>query len=240
MANPRFYVPNIPYEEGQPITLPEEASHHAMHVLRLRNKDRIDLFSGNGLEASGLVQFNKTGTSLILDSVTTTPEPKLRIILLQSVISNEKMDWVIEKACETGVSKIVVFPSSRGEIKLTGEKIVKRLDRWKKIAVSACMQCRQNRIPEILFVSSLDRAFEHAEGRCFVTAPSLEKTPTGDCPQGCVSFLIGPEGGLTNGEIQLALDNHFEARLLGPRVLRTETAGITASVWAQTLWGDLT
>lgn len=238
MADPRFYIPDCNAAVGECVTLPDAAAHHAMRVLRMREGDPVRIFTGRGIEAHGPIHFYKDGASVEISSVSETACGKLRITLLQALVSNEKMDWIVEKACETGVSRIVVYSAARGEVKVNKEKAEKKLERFRKTVVSACMQCGQNWMPEIVYADRFEEALTLAEGRRFVTAPSLEASPAGSLEGNTVSFLIGPEGGLTPQEIDTAVKNGFEPRLLGPRVLRTETAGIAAAVWTQTLWGD--
>ena len=161
----------------------------------------------------------------------------LKLVLMQALVANEKMDWIIEKACELGYAEIAVFPSDRGDVRLTGEKAVKRVERWNKIAVSACQQCGENYLPNIRFCTSLKEAAAYAEGLKFVLSPVGKTYDSSEVPA-AVTFAIGPEGGLSPKEIEILVDDGFYSRKLGSRVLRTETAAIAAASFAQTLWGD--
>ena len=233
---PRFYVPFPDAEVGKPIVLPSESVHHAMRVLRLRQDDKVEVFNGRGLCAKGPIHFAADYAEVVPEEIKQS-ERGLRLILLQSLVSNEKMDWIVEKACELGYSKIVVFPADRSEIRLTSEKAAKRLERWNKIAVSACKQCGEYFLPEIVFKSSLKSAAEEAEGLRIMLSPSAQ-TRSEDEEIRAVTFAVGPEGGFSDGEMNTLLGAGFTGKRLGARVLRTETAAIAAASYAQTLWGD--
>jgi 16S rRNA (uracil1498-N3)-methyltransferase len=236
---PRFYLPDASLEVGALTPLSKEASHHAMRVLRMREFDPAGVFCGNGVYAEGIMHFSAEGSFFETQKVFTEPEPRLSITLIQSLVSHDKMDWIIEKACEIGVSTIVIFPARRGEVRVSGEKIEKRMDRWQKILISSAMQCRRNRLPQLRYAANYGEALSLGKGLKFVTAPSLTKPAHPNTPPESVSFVIGPEGGLTQEEIAEALAAGYQPLLLGPRVLRTETAGLVAAAWAQTQWGDL-
>ena len=141
---PRFYVPDIAYKVGEEVVLPPEAIHHAMRVLRMREDDEAELFDGNGKSAKGTIHFAKDFASVKILETAFTQENSLKIVLLQSLVSNEKMDWIVEKACELGVTELIVFPADRSEVKLIGDKLLKRIERWNKIVVSACKQCKRS------------------------------------------------------------------------------------------------
>ncbi len=108
---PRFYVPDIAYKVGEEVVLPPEAIHHAMRVLRMREDDEAELFDGNGKSAKGTIHFAKDFASVKILETAFTQENSLKIVLLQSLVSNEKMDWIVEKACELGVTELIVFPA---------------------------------------------------------------------------------------------------------------------------------
>lgn len=233
---PRFFVENLTANAEKEVVLGSDSVHHAMRVLRLREGDSVQAFNGKGYSISGPIHFAKDFASILVENESTEVKP-IEITLLQAVVKNEKSDWIVEKACELGVSKIVFFPAARSEIKLSEEKKEKRLDRWKKIAVSACQQCYENFLPEIVLCSSYTEALSFASGLKLVLSPHLtaQSLPSKVTD---VSFLIGPEGGLSEGEINNAVASGFIPAKLGNRVLRTETAGIAAASFAQTLWGD--
>ncbi len=216
---PRFYVPDIAYKVGEEVVLPPEAIHHAMRVLRMREDDEAELFDGNGKSAKGTIHFAKDFASVKILETAFTQENSLKIVLLQSLVSNEKMDWIVEKACELGVTELIVFPADRSEVKLIGDKLLKRIERWNKIVVSACKQCKRSALLKVSWLPSLQ-----------------DFNPEGIQKNLIISFAIGPEGGLSQREIQLLMEKGFEPKQLGQFVFRTETAGIVAASYAHTLW----
>ncbi len=233
---PRFYYFFDSAGTGTPLVLPPEAVHHAMRVLRMRQDDPVEVFNGQGCAVKGKIRFAKDFAEVIPEEVVMQPRG-LRLVLMQALVGNEKMDWIIEKACELGYAAIAVFPSERGEVRLIGEKAVKRVERWNKIAVSACQQCGENYLPNIRFCGSLKEAATVAEGLKFVLSPIGKTCDSSDTPT-AVTFCVGPEGGLSPKEINTLVECGFYSRKLGNRVLRTETAAIAAASFAQTLWGD--
>ncbi len=234
---PRFYTPNIELVANSEVELSPLATHHAMRVLRMREGDDVEVFDGKGCSATGTIRFAKDFASVLISSVTRQDPEPLRIILLQALVSNDKMDWIVEKACETGISKLVVFSPARTDIKLNNEKIFSRLHRWNKIAISACEQCGRNTLMEIVICASLREASAIAEGLKIILHPFGRQTDKTEENITVVSFLIGPEGGFTEQEIELAEKQGFVPKQLGKLILRTETAGIVAASYAQTLWG---
>lgn len=233
---PRFFVPFSDAEAGKPIVLPSESVHHAMRVLRLRQDDKVEVFNGRGLSAQGPIHFAADYAEVVPEEIKQS-ERGLRLILLQALVSNEKMDWIVEKACELGYCKIIAFPADRSEIRLTSEKAAKRLERWNKIAVSACKQCGEDFLPEIVYEPSLKSAAKKAEGLRIMLSPSAHPRSE-DEEIRAVTFAVGPEGGFSDSEMKMLLSTDFTGKRLGARILRTETAAIAAASYAQTLWGD--
>ncbi len=234
---PRFYTPDAELAVNSEIELPSGATHHAMHVLRLREGDEVEVFNGKGCSATGTIHFAEDFASILISAVNKQDTESLRIILLQALVSNDKMDWIVEKACETGVNKLVIFSPARSDIKLNKEKINSRLERWNKVAVSACEQCGRNMLPGIVFCPSLKEASSLAEGLKIILHPHSKSTKLPKDAIMAVSFLVGPEGGFTDQEVDLAKKQGFLPKQLGNLILRTETAGIVAASYAQTLWG---
>lgn len=233
---PRFYYFFESADTEAPLVLPPEAVHHAMRVLRMRQGDAVEVFNGKGCAVKGTIRFATDFAEVIPQEVIMQPRG-LKLVLMQALVANEKMDWIIEKACELGYAEIAVFPSERGEVRLTCEKAVKRVERWNKIAVSACQQCGENYLSNIRFCSSLKDAAAHTEGLKFVLSPIGKTYDSPDTPT-AVTFAVGPEGGLSPKEINTLIESGFYSCKLGNRVLRTETAALAAASFAQTLWGD--
>ena len=153
---PRFYYFFNSADTEAPLVLPPEAVHHAMRVLRMRQGDVVEVFNGKGCAVKGTIRFATDFAEVIPQEVIMQPRG-LKLVLMQALVANEKMDWIIEKACELGYAEIAVFPSDRGEVRLTGEKAVKRVERWNKIAVSACQQCGENYLPTSASVQVLKK-----------------------------------------------------------------------------------
>lgn len=233
---PRFYVPDIAYKVGEEVVLPPEAIHHAMRVLRMREDDEAELFDGNGKSAKGTIHFAKDFASVKILETAFTQENSLKIVLLQSLVSNEKMDWIVEKACELGVTELIVFPADRSEVKLIGDKLLKRIERWNKIVVSACKQCKRSALLKVSWLPSLQDFNPEGIQKNFIMIPQATLSEKAEKKIESVSFAIGPEGGLSQREIQLLMEKGFEPKQLGQFVFRTETAGIVAASYAHTLW----
>jgi 16S rRNA (uracil1498-N3)-methyltransferase len=240
---PRFYCPTLSATAGT-VSLPDAAAHHATRVLRLRNGDAVTLFDGNGAERSAVIE--SIGRDVAVTLLATSPgiaEPTLQITLIQALPSSDKMDWVVQKAVELGVTAIQPVMAKRSVVRLEGDRARKRVLHWQEVAISACEQCGRNTIPAILPLMELNQylAREHKEDeRRFLLDPvGGQRLRKLDRPSGRLALLIGPEGGFEAGEIDLARSMGFASLQLGPRVLRTETAGIAALAAMMALWGDL-
>ena len=237
MSAPRFYCPQAEFVIGQKTLLPEKARHHAGRVLRMVAGDAAILFDGRGLEASGPIAFEGRDAWITVESIARTAnESPVAITLVQAMVSPEKMDWIIEKAVETGVSRIVAVPAARSVTRLSGERLQKRLAHWVETAVSACSQCGRAVVPEIEAMS-LARALEIEAQARFILAPGSTSAPK-LTKLSSVVFAVGPEGGFDEAEIAQALEAGWQSALIGPRVLRTETAGIVAATLANAASGD--
>jgi 16S rRNA (uracil1498-N3)-methyltransferase len=240
---PRFYCPALSVT-AEMVTLPDAAAHHATRVLRLRNGDAVTLFDGNGEERRGVIESIGRDVTVTLQAAAPgIAEPSLQITLIQALPSSDKMDWVVQKAVELGVTAIQPVMAKRSVVKLDGDRARKRVLHWQEVAISACEQCGRNTIPAILPLMELNQYLvrEHKEDeRRFLLDPvGGQRLRKMDRPSGPLALLIGPEGGFEAGEIDLARSLGFNSLQLGPRVLRTETAGIAALAAMMALWGDL-
>ncbi|GAB1232390.1 16S rRNA (uracil(1498)-N(3))-methyltransferase [Ferrigenium sp. UT5] len=243
MSAPRFYCPP-PLPAGANCELPPEAAHHASRVLRLRVGDAVQIFDGlgNALDATLHAIHGKHVLLGNLQTCMPTPAGGLRIVLAQALCGSEKMDWVVQKATELGVAEIIPIQTQRSVAKLAANRADKRALHWHNVAVAACEQCGRNELPQLQAPQSLAewvQAMRGAEGGKFILLPGgaggLQAQPK---PQGSAILLIGPEGGFTADEANVAQQAGFVPVLLGPRVLRTETAAIAGIAALQTLWGD--
>ncbi len=242
-AMPRFYCPP-PLPLGGSFDLPPEAAHHASRVLRLREGASVQLFDGIGNECHGLVT-ELGGKRVVIGSITVVEadrESPLQVVLAQALSSSEKMDWVIQKATELGVTEIQTIDTERSVAKLSAERATKRLEHWRQVAIAACEQCGRNRLPEIhapLDIMVWLQQMKDSEETKFILLPQGAVSLHAQAkPQNGVALLIGAEGGFTSAESDAALQCGFTPVRLGARVLRTETAAVAGLAALQTLWGD--
>jgi len=234
MAEPRFYCPE-PISARQTLALPESVAHH-IRVRRLETGSTIVLFDGRGGELPAVIDFKgKTTFATLGDLHPRESELAGEVCLLQGLPSGDKMDWVIEKAVELGVSRIVPISAQRSILKLSGPRLEKRLAHWNGIIESASEQCGRNRLMQISPPQTLEEALSaRAIGERLLCDPcASENLETHLSDPLChaktnraLTFLVGPEGGWSPEEIQSCLRNHAQAIRFGSRVLRTETAGL--------------
>jgi len=237
----RIYCPAI-LQEGQLVTLPESAARHTRRVLRLRVGDRIRVFDGTGHEHEAILAAEGPGTTARIGAaLPPTPESTLSLTLIQGVSRGERMDWVVQKATELGVARIVPVLTARSVVRLSQQRAEQRLEHWQAITVSACEQSGRRVLPELALARTLDRALaeEPRPGLQLMLSADADLALTSLTPETAeICLLIGPEGGLDEEEEVLARSLGFVPVSLGPRVLRTETAAVAALAACQTLWGD--
>lgn len=240
----RFYTPPPLPDLHTTFTLADSVFHHAIVVLRLRVGDSIILFDGVGNAATArLSQVDKKSAQAICEqSHTSHNESPLNITLAQCLSSSDKMDWTIEKAVELGVRRIVPLFSHKSQIKLTPERAAKKIEHWQRIIIAACGQCERNVLPTLdaptainAFLKQPSNAYKLALHPNAAT-PFKHLTPPAIGQE--IILLIGPESGLDDNEINAAATAGYTTTLLGPRILRTESAGLAAIAALQTVWGD--
>lgn len=243
MANLRFYTHSA-LTVGASVQLSESAAAHATRALRLNVGDDAILFNGDGFNYScTLTEIKKSSVTAIVKSVTAVHnESPLNITLVQAISSGDRMDFTIQKAVELGVKNIQPISSKRSVVKLSGERAEKRTEHWQNIAFSACEQSGRAYVPRVLAPTSLEQWLSHHPA---VNNTRILLNPIGAVrltdiakPTGEIQLLIGAEGGLSQEEIGLASTHHFQSIVLGPRILRTETAALTAIAAMQLAWGD--
>lgn len=225
------------------ITLSPKASNHVLRVLRLKPGAPLILFDGSGGEYNAELIALKQSlvTVAIKEFQAKNVESPFKIHLIQGIPRGEKMEYVIQKSTELGVDKITPIFTERCNVKLSSERLYKKQQHWQQIAISACEQCGRNYIPTIAnAVNLLTALTQKTSGPKLILAHKTEQTlavitqkPT------TATILIGPEGGLSATEIQLAQQHDYQPIKLGPRILRTETAALVAIAALQTKWGDL-
>ena len=239
----RFYHSN-PLGLNQIITLDEFASHHALRVMRVKVDDFLVLFNGDGFEYRGRVSdINKKTINVeILSKEKNNSESPININLFQSISSNEKMDMVIQKATELGLSSIQPIFTSRSTIKLSMDRTKKRLIHWKQVSISACEQSGRSKIPTIRSPIGFDQISEGIKTNSLnllLHPDNLEESS--NLPNeysGDINVFIGPEGGFSQDEVLLLKKQNCINIQLGPRILRTETAPLAIIAILQYKYGD--
>lgn len=262
MSNLRFYNPEN-LKIGTTIKLSDNAAVHATRVLRLEISDEIVLFNGDGFDYTcAITSIKKSEVLVIVKSVVKiTNESPLHITLLQGISSGDRMDYTIQKAVELGVNEIQPLSTERSVVKLSPERAQRRLEHWQNVVIAACEQSGRAFVPTVhasVQLSAWLQATMNLKSSHAATGDANIKTLTNNenflrillNPIGAVQLsalpkttqniqlLIGAEGGLSKAEIDLATSNGFRSIVLGPRILRTETAALTAIAALQTVLGD--
>lgn len=236
---------DLPLQPGHEFALPEHAAGHLARVLRLREGDACVLFNGDGCDyAARLVSVGKREVRVqVLSSAVVDNESPLRIGLLQGIARGEKMDLILQKATELGVAGIVPVSGDRTEVRLDAERAGKRLAHWRNVVVSACEQSGRARIPALSPPAALDVAARALEGdglRLVLDPQAHDRMENLDVPASATAWIaIGPEGGWSPRDRDILQAAGFTGLRLGPRVLRTETAGLAAIAALQARFGDL-
>lgn len=243
MSLPRFYC-DTPLAAGQRLTLPQPLAHHAVRVLRLRDGEAIVLFNGQGGEYPARLEIDgKAAHAQLGEAVDPATELPGRLILAQGLPSGDKMDWIIEKAVELGAAGVIPIAAQRSVLQLSGPRLEKRLAHWQRIVQSASEQCGRNRLMAVQAPQTLrDWLATPAEGVRIMAHPQADDHLSDwlkqqDRPE-ALTLMVGPEGGWSPEEMVHARAAGVQTVRLGPRVLRTETAGLAliASVSAWLGW----
>jgi len=242
MNLPRFYC-RAALSPGAHLELPEPVARHAVRVLRMAPGASLVLFDGRGGEYTARIErIERDRVHVELGAWRDVErEAPLSVTLVQALQAGDKMDFTIQKAVELGIREIVPVESRRSVMRLAGERAAKRVAHWQGIAASACEQCGRNQVPMVAPLEKLEnwlaRPVRPGTLRLML-APDAEATLSALGPATDIQLLIGAEGGLDPLEMAAAQQAGFQAVRLGPRVLRTETAGLAALAALQTLWGD--
>jgi 16S rRNA (uracil1498-N3)-methyltransferase len=244
MRIPRIYVPQ-PLRPGREVELPIQAGEHLARVLRLDRGHRLRLFDGSGdeYEAELASLAKRSVTARVLESADAEDrESPLRITLAQGIARGEKMDWILQKATELGVARIVPIVTDRTEVRLDAERAERRVAHWEAVVASACEQSGRRRLPEISEPAKLAdwaATLDDETGLRLALDPTGDLTPRDLPPSASATLVVGPEGGLSDHDLATLGTAGFRGLRLGPRILRTETAGIAALAAMQVLLGDL-
>lgn len=235
----------LPLHCDQEVTLPEESANHLLRVLRLREGDACILFNGDGSDyhARITVAGKREARALVERAQALSNESPLRITLLQGIARGEKMDLILQKATELGVAAIVPVNAERTEVKLDAARMEKRLAHWRSVVVSACEQSGRARVPTVATPLGLQEAAQASDpqaGRLTLDPQGEHRLSTlsANVDQGLI-VAIGPEGGWSPRDRATLADAGFTGLQLGPRILRTETAGLAAIAALQARFGDL-
>ena len=244
MRIPRIFT-DQPLHVGSEVLLPEQAGEHVARVLRLEPGNPLILFNGDGRECDArlAVLAKRSVTAEIILVRDADRESPLQLTLAQSIARGEKMDWILQKATELGVARIVPLVTERTEVKLDEDRAERRLAHWTNVIAGACEQSGRNRLPVLEAPQRLDRwlgslgddeamrlALLPVGGVHLRQLPAMQKGAT---------LAVGPEGGFSEHDIAMLNQGQFLGLRLGPRILRTETAGIAALAALQALFGDL-
>ena len=233
----RFYV-DARLASGDTLSLPATAARH-VQVLRMQPAGSITLFNGQGDASEGefeatITRMGRSDVDVILGTFTPTQREAMRAVhIAVAMPTNDRMDWLVEKATELGVASIQPLMAERSVLRLSGERAEKKLAHWRGIAIAACEQCGRNRVPVIHEATSLSQWLKSTAQQAITSQRLLLSLQGGTQPLAQavditdstpLLFLSGPEGGLSLGEEAAAMASGFKPITLGPRVLRAETA----------------
>jgi len=233
---------------GEPTVriLDARQSHHLVRVLRLAAGTPVECFDGNGARFDARIEHAdpKACAIRLLAPIAACTESPLAITLVQGISAAERMDWTVEKAVELGAHAIQPVVCARTQARLDTQRLQRRHEHWARIVEAACMQCGRDRLPGLGAPLAFERWLAATDGRTARTRIVLD--PRGAVrlaslrldPAQPVDLLVGPEGGFDAAELEAARAAGFQPVRLGPRVLRTETAGLAAIAALQAIAGD--
>ncbi len=241
MRTIRLYQPG-PLTPGQSVALCEDAANHAGKVLRMQAGEVLELFNGDGNNYTALIaEVGKKQLVVDIQSVSDNPiESPLKLHLGQGISRGDRMDFAIQKAVELGVSEITPLFTERCGVKLDAERLEKKREQWQKIVISACEQSGRSIVPPVHTPVTLEKWLGQADNCLKLTLdPWTSATIKQLAPTDRLRLVIGPEGGFSDREVAATTLAGFQPVRLGPRVLRTETAALTAIAALQLQLGDL-
>lgn len=239
---PRIFVDQA-LAEGLELRPDEEALRHLTRVLRLRPGEPVRVFDGRGHEHAAVLLSGDAGPFLRLsEAAEPAPESPLRIFLLQAISRGKRMDLVLQKATELGVTEIRPISTQRSVVRLDRQRTRQKIEHWRGIVVAASEQCGRATLPvlhvPVDFATAMD-ALPTDSARWILDPGGEPPSAAAAAGKSSVTLLLGPEGGLTGEEKSLAADRGFTPVRLGPRIMRTETAAIAVIAVVQAMWGDL-
>jgi 16S rRNA (uracil1498-N3)-methyltransferase len=243
----RVYV-DAPLSPGSIVELPRDTASHLAKVLRARGGDELVLFNGDGREFQGTIESVRGSrvTASVGDGREIDRESPFAVALVQCVPRGDRMDFIVQKATELGVSRIVPVLSQRSVVRLDEAQALAKSVHWRAVAQSACEQCGRNRLPDIDAARPLLNYLGELspdDSMRWVLEPQSALPPrsaeAGRRAAARAVMAIGPEGGFAPDELEAFRVAGFSPMGLGPRILRTETAAIAALVWMQSHFGDM-
>ncbi|TQV89036.1 16S rRNA (uracil(1498)-N(3))-methyltransferase [Aliikangiella coralliicola] len=239
MRSHRFYSP-IELIVGQSIQLPKEANHHCIQVLRYRVGSEVTLFNGDGFDYHAQIsEINgKQGTVTVTSKENPANESPLSIHLFQGIARGEKMDLIIQKAVELGISQFTPIFTERCNVKLDNKRLEKKQTHWQKVATSASEQSGRAIIPVVNSAVNINKLKQDHECLNLYLEPKATSRVQ-DLPKiTSLNLFVGPEGGFSNADLQALESLEIRGIQLGPRILRTETAGLASIAVLQSHFGD--
>lgn len=241
MRVPRLFTDSA-LAPGGHARLDTGAAHYLGRVLRLHSGDPVVLFNGDGHDYAGRI--DGTGqarfTVRIEQRTPAVPESPLDLTLVQAIGRGERMDYSLQKSTELGVRRIQPLLSKRVEVRISREKEAKRMAHWRGVIIAACEQCGRAVLPELAPPCTLEAWLEQArDGTGLLLDPMADAALSAFRPEGAVQLVVGPEGGFEAAEMMALKAAAYRGVRLGPRVLRTETAGPAAIAVLQAMAGDL-
>jgi len=227
------------------LLLPEGAAHHAARVLRLVAGDPVTVFNGDGNDyPARIASLGGSRVEIeVLDCVPARPESPLKLLLVQGIARTERMDLIVQKATELGVTAIQPVVTARSVVRLDAKTTERKLAHWRGIVIAACEQCGRARLPDVAtplpLAGWLARPAPDSAQRLQLAVDSRDALGTAAAGAGSIELLIGPEGGLDESERRSAASAGYRGCSIGPRILRTETAALAALAVLQATAGDL-
>ena len=242
MPPPRIFC-DVRLGPGAQFSLAPEAAQHVSRALRLKAGDALTVFDGRGGEYPAIIQrIERDRVDVKVGAFQDVErESALRVGLAQGLPEADKMDWIIQKAVELGIAWIQPLVCDRSVVRLSPERAARREAHWQRVVLAGCEQSGRNQVPELRpTLSFMAWIAEPAAGPRWMLSPSAAPIAAHAPPGSPLELLVGPEGGLSERERDLAVQKGCESVALGPRILRTETAPIAALAAIHALWGDFT
>ncbi|MBL1141964.1 MAG: 16S rRNA (uracil(1498)-N(3))-methyltransferase [Proteobacteria bacterium] len=242
MRIPRLFI-DIPLSAGESVSIPRDKVHHLTHVLRMHVGDAVKLFndSGNEFDATIIALTKKNAEVEIKELHQVDNESSLKITLCLAVARGQQMDYSIQKAVELGVNSVIPVMSEFSNVKLRDDRLNNKMMHWQNIIISATEQCGRNRLAQLQLPVSFSKCLvmDKTKTRLILQPGCQQSMPAITPINNQLTLIIGPEGGFSETEVDEAIEAGAMPVSLGPRILRAETAVVSALSNAQQLWGDL-